>query len=269
MADSTDLFVVGTGMVGYQQLTNECEQALDLSEHIFLLHPLPEVREYFRERWGPVDNLATEYEQGLARLDRYERMADRVLNSSQEADRPVVLTVYGHPQVGVTPTRIIIDCADERGVSVDVLPGVSSIDCLYTDLSIDPFQGLQLFEATDLLIHEYRLNNEVPALIFQIGLIESYLYDRRKSAPERFTAIREYLEEFYPPSHELCLASTATLPLADSDLHWFELGNFESMASDIDFTHTLYIPRVSDPPIRNKTLQQKAHSSGHLDHITK
>jgi hypothetical protein len=125
-----------------------------------------------------------------------------------------------------------------------------------------------MYEATEMLIHELELNLEVPALIFQIGLVESRLYDGRSSDPERFAGIKRYLERFYPSDHELCLVRTATLPFANSELQWFELSEIERLSEVVDIDHTLFVPPAADPPVRNEALEARASSREHLDRVT-
>lgn len=268
--DPTDVYVVGTGMVGYRQLTKEAEAVLEKAERIYTVHHQELVREYFREEYpGTVIDLTGEYSKTETRDVTYERMARAVLDGAEEADDPVAFALYGHPTVFVSPSRWVIEEAPERGLEVETLPGVSSMDCLYADLPFDPARnGVQMFEATDLLVREWELNPEVPAMIWQIGTVESTYYPHRKSAPERFSRFREYLQQFYPDDHTVYVLQTAIHPIGKSKQIEFTLEEFESMHEEINPVQTLFVPPVRERPVQNEQLLEQIASQEHVENIT-
>jgi uncharacterized protein YabN with tetrapyrrole methylase and pyrophosphatase domain len=256
-------------MVGCNQLTDEVTVALDRSDRIYLLHPHDIVAEALSDRFGTVVRLGSEYEEGQPRSAAYDRIVDRVVDAAADADSPVALATYGHPTVGVTPTNDVVQRAEGAGVDVDVRPGVSSLDAMYVDLGLNPFEtGLQMFEVNDLLLRELSLNPSVPAFLFQVGTVGSRLYTARPNAPERFTRLRRYLERFYPSDHEVSLVRAATLPFESGAIESFELSAFESMADAVHPSHTLYVPPArSDGPV-NEAYLESLHSRDRLDEIT-
>jgi len=265
-----DIYVVGTGMVGYRQLTREAEAALENAETIFLVHYQTVVEEYLQELGGDVVNLTSEYKKGADRKQTYQRMADSVIEEAKTSDSPVAFALYGHPSVFVSPSRWIIDKAPEEGLTVDARPGISSMDCLYTDINLDPAaNGIQMYEATDVLVREYELTPDVPAMIWQIGSVETRLYqDHNDHDPERFTRIREYLQQFYPDDHTAMLLQTATYPFTESTQLEFTLDEFESMADQVNALQTLYLPPVRTRPPQNEEMATKSLSEEHLESIT-
>jgi uncharacterized protein YabN with tetrapyrrole methylase and pyrophosphatase domain len=265
-----DVYVAGTGMVGYRQVTPEVDAALRDATTIFVVHPQDLVVEHFRSGYGAdVVDLASEYEEGEVRSDAYRNMAERVLDAA-EADAPVALAVYGHPTVFVSPASLIRERAPDRELAVEMLPGISSMDCIYTDFGIDPGEtGIQMFEATDLLLREFDLNPEVPAMIWQVGSVETVLHSTTDSAPGRFTRLREHLQQYYPDDHEVSLLRAATYPITEPERLSFSLSEFESMHDLVDPAHTLFVPRVREPPVRNAELERQMTSREHLHSITR
>jgi len=264
-----DVYIIGTGMVGYRQLTDECRELMKRAERIYLLHPLPEVKRHIANKYQEPVDLTEQYEQGQERARAYKSMAETVLDSASEADGPVVMAVYGHPTVGVTPTGIVRRRGDKCGISVSVFPGISSLDCLYTELGVNPLdRGLQVFEATDLLVYQIDLDTAMPAFVMQVGLVGTHLYDNRESAPERFVPLREYLQTHYPDDHVVYFVRTATIPLADTERIPVRVDEFESVADRVDKTHTLYIPPAQERS-PDERLASKARSPEHLDRITR
>ncbi|MFB6173943.1 MAG: SAM-dependent methyltransferase [Halobacteriales archaeon] len=265
-----DIYVVGTGMVGYRQLTREAEAALRKSERVYLVHYQTLVREYIEDELGTeVVALTEEYTVGENRANTYERMADRVLEGAAAADGPVSFALYGHPMVFVSPARWVREDGRERGFEVKVVPGVSSMDCLYADIGLDPAEhGLQMFEATDLLVREFELNPRVPAMVWQIGTVGTVLYSGADSSPERFTPLREYLQRFYPEDHTAYLLRTATYPITESEQIAFDLDEFEAIHDRVNAVQTLYLPPVEDKGVANEAMLDRLTSEEHLETIT-
>lgn len=264
-----DVYVLGTGMVGYRQLTKECEQALNRVGQAYMLHPLPEVREFVHDRCETVVDLTEEYESGLERAQSYDRMARRVVGGATDADDPVALVVYGHPTVGVTPTGLVRTEGAKREIEVRVLPGVSSLDALYADFSINPLdRGLQVYEATDLLVYNIELDPATPALLMQIGLTGTRLYDERDSTPRRFAALESHLTQWYPPDHAAELVRAASLPFANSERTSVRVNDIGSIADQIDDSHTLWIPPAHGRTVQNEEIAANAYSEAYLDSVT-
>ncbi|PSP51025.1 hypothetical protein BRC60_03980 [Halobacteriales archaeon QH_1_68_42] len=244
---ATDIYVVGTGIVGYRQLTSEATAALERSGSIHLLHTQEIVYEHFEAEYdADLIDLRDGYQENEIREDIYERMAGRILSEAEEATEPVAFALYGHPLVYVSPAKLILEEAPARDLTVDVRPGVSAMDCLYTDLNLDPARkGIQMYEATDLLLREYDLNNYVPLMIWQIDL-----------------------KEYYPTDHTVVLCRTSTTPLAESERIEYELDNLEAIHETVTPTHTLYVPPARERQIQRPELREAVRSTGHLEGIT-
>lgn len=257
-------------MVGYRQLTREAEAALEKSERAYLVHYQTLVKEYLEDDLGcEVIDLTAEYSPEENRAEAYERMAEEVFTGAEEVDGPVSFALYGHPMVFVSPARWVFRDAEERGFEAKVIPGISSMDAIYADIGLDPAaNGIQMFEATDLLVREFDLNPDIPAMIWQIGSVETALHTVSESTGDRFTNIREYLQQFYPDDHTAYLLQTATYPVGESKQIEFTLDEFEDMSDQINFIQTLYLPAVRERPPQNEELLERLTSSDHLEVIT-
>lgn len=269
--DPIDIYVVGLGMVAIRQMTNEAEAAIDNSERVYAVDYKTDLLErYVSDRVDGFVDLTNEYTEGENRAKAYERMAQEVIDGAKECDGPVTFALYGHPLVFVTPSRWIIEHAPEEGLEVEVQPGISSMDCIYCDLNLDPSEnGIQMFEATDLLVREFELNPYVPAMIWQIGTVESLQYSKDiERDPGQFTRLKEYLTQYYPPDHEVSIVQTSTYPITDSKVLEFEIQEFESMADEINPIQTLYVPPVERKPIQNQELKAEMESADNLEFIS-
>jgi len=268
---STKIYIVGTGIVGYSQISKEVENTIERSDIVLSLNHQDTALDYVSELADTVD-LTAEYNENEERKATYKRVANRVL---EEAEKPenerITFATYGHPMYFVDPARIIIHDAPED-IEVEVLPGISAIDCLYTDIGLDPAKnGLQIFEATDVLVREFELNPAVPAFLLQIGSIETSLYSTETSKPERFTRIKNHLLNFYSEDHRIYLLKTSVYPFSDSEQFAFRIDEFdnEQVSNQIDNTHTLYIPPLEQKSVQNEGLLQQLTSTEHLNEITK
>jgi precorrin-3B methylase len=265
-----DIYVVGLGIVGTRQLTKEVDFVLRKSERVFLLFYQKVLHDYIQKQLGvPVTDLHEEYTEGGDRLETYHKMAKRVIDAGRTASRPVTLGVYGHPTVFVTPTRIIQDEASQCGLRVKVLPGLSSIDCIFAEIGFDPGTGIHMYEATDFLLRRFRPDPAVPLFLWQIGALETGLYTARPSRPERFTRLREYLQRFYPEDHIVYLLRTATYPFTRSEQHAFYLRDFEKQYARVDPIHTLYVPPAREQPLQDPELSEQVRSKDHLERIVR
>lgn len=267
-----DIYVVGTGMVGYNQLTRETMSALEESERVYFAGTQDAVMAHFEAEYDTeVVDLRDEYTEGGSRLDTYERMAELVMEGAEELDAPVTFALYGHPMVFVSPSKFVLDEAPDRGLAVEVQPGISAMDCIYADVNFDPARnGVQMFEASDLLLREWELNPEVPTMIWQVGAVETAMYVKDWSEPERFTRFREYLQQFYPDDHEVRLLQTATYPLAESQQVTVPLDEFETKHELIDRgMYILYVPPVEKREFRNEELLEKFESREHVETLTR
>jgi precorrin-3B methylase len=264
-----DIYIVGLGIVGTRQITKEVDYILKKSDHVFLLFTQNTMHDYITNEIGTeVTDLHEEYEEGSDRFDTYRRMADRVLNNAKNTNKSITHAPYGHPSIFVSPTRLIQEEGPKHGLRVKVVPGISAIDCIFAEIGLDPgTNGVQMYEASDFLLRKFEPNPYVPLFLWQIGAIETGLYSMKKSKPERFSRIRQYLESFYPKSHILYLLRTATYPFTNSEQHGFQLKNFEKQHYKIDPVHTLYIPPVDTKEVADKDLANNMVSKAHLNKI--
>ncbi|MFB6252580.1 MAG: SAM-dependent methyltransferase [Halobellus sp.] len=267
--DATDVYRVGTGMVGTQQLTREAWTALEHSTAVYVQNPSDLVIEYFRDQLdGDVHSVETLYREGEARIEIYDRIADTVVEAAAGSDAPIALAVYGHPSVGSSAGSLLAQKAAEREMTIETIPGVSSLGTLLVDLGIDPLDGLQLHEATNLLIHEYEIDEHVPLLLYQVGVVETRLQTSKESDLERFERLRTHLEGYYGPDHEVVFARSATQPFGEPNLRRVELGSIASVADTVTTLDSLYVPPVGSKPPANESLLEAVTSEDHLNRIT-
>lgn len=265
-----DIHILGLGILNIDHITRETERLIsEVNEVLYvdtglatgpwLEERCPHVTPLFAESYAPGDN----------RLSAYHHMAARVVDAAL-ARAPVAFAMQGHPLVGVTAPRLIRLLAGALELSVSVHPGISALDCLLAELELDPVSsGIQMVEATDLLLRRRPLDPTMPLLIWQIGAIESVLYSRRISRPERFERIRSFLLRTYPATHRVSAFFVSPHPLVPTERIDFALGEFGNVAERLHPGHTLYVPPSAVRPIVDHALLSEITSAAHLSRITR
>ena len=184
-----DIYIVGLGVLNVDQLTREVERVIRRSNEVLYVDTGVATRAHLASLCPRVTSLfESSYEESSHRLNAYHHMAARVLDAALDHP-PVTFAIHGHPIVGVYAPFLIRDMAGLLNLEVQVLPGISAMDCLFAELMVDPcVTGMQMYEATDLLLRRRPLQPDVPALIWQIGCVETTLHTMRVSNPEALRA---------------------------------------------------------------------------------
>jgi len=224
LAAAPDIWIAGLGVVTAVQVTGEVEQAIRGSREVLYLDTGVATREYLAGLCPRVTSLYEgNYVEEGQRASGYERMAGRVLEAAADHG-PVAFVIHGHPLIAVQAPFLVMERARAMGLRVRVLPGVSAIDTVLADLRLDPVvHGFQMYEATDLLLRRRPLQADVPALIWQIGPVETCLHSLRVSRPERFARLVAHLSLYYPPRHEVVAIYCSPHPLVAPTLLRFAL----------------------------------------------
>ena len=248
-----DIGIVGTGIVGTHQLTREAEEVIRRCKRTFVIYSGYGITEYLATLCPEVTELGTLYEPGKDRLPTYRKMAAQVV-SAAVADPPVCLATYGHPWVYCYPTALITRAAPFLGLHVEVFPGVSSFDTLLVDLGVDIASGIQMYEATDLLLRRRPIQSDVACIIWQPTVVGDPTYRPEPHTAEQFKPLQEYLLGFYPPEHEAMIGTTKTYPLTRSVVQRLQLGNLAVELERAPPVGTLYIPPLTERPVENAEL---------------
>ncbi len=264
-----DIWIVGLGVQTATQVTGEVEQAIRASREVLYVDTGVATRSFLSELCPRVTALYdASYREEHSRTGAYEHMAEQVIEAAIDHP-PVTFALHGHPLVAAQPPFRLMELARARGLRVRVLPGVSAIDTIMADLRLDPVvHGIQMYEATDLLLRRRPLQPDVPALIWQIGPLETCLHTMRVSRPKRFDRFIAHLRLFYPPSHEVVAIYCSPHVLMPPAILRFALEDMGSKAPEIHSGFSLYIPPVSARPIHDHDLLEKLYSIDHLRSIT-
>ena len=252
-----DIAIVGLGIVGVHQITREVEEIIRRCRHTFAVDSGFGVESYLRSICAEVTSLLPLYEKGKSRLPTYRRMAAEVVNAAISKP-PVCFASYGHPLVYCYPATLIQRAAKLLDLRVEIFPGISALDTLLVDLGIDfAADGLQIYEATDLLLRRRPLQNDVPCVLWQADAFGDPTHTTDRRAAEQFQRLQDYLLEFYRPEHPITLVVSKTFPLLQSLVETYRLGALAAELERGPQAGTLYIPPLGRRSIEDHQLFEK------------
>jgi len=244
-----DIAVVGLGVTGVHQLTREAEATLRRCHQVLLVDPSYGVEDHLRSLGPEVTSLLSLYEAGKSRLTTYRRMAAATVAAALE-EPPVAFATYGHPWLFCYPTTLIRRAASLLGLHVEVLAGVSSIDTLMVDLGYDfSTDGLQMYDATDLLLRRRPLQDDVACVLLQITSLADPTFRPGPAPTEHFQTLQDYLLEYYPPEHPVLSVFSRTHPALRSVVRVHRLEELADALADNSQSGTLFIPPVRRRPV--------------------
>jgi tetrapyrrole methylase family protein/MazG family protein len=167
------------------------------------------------------------YEEAEDFLQVYDAIAAELLRLGERPEG-VIYAVPGHPLVGEATVRQVLSRAEEAGLAVRVIGGLSFVEPTLTALRIDALAGLQVCDAVELAArHHPLLSPDLPALVGQ-------LYSRALAADVKLTLMNQY-----PDDHEVVLVHAAGTPEQRVvRLPLYELDRQEEIAH----LTTLYVP---------------------------
>jgi len=232
------LTVVGSGIAPVRHATHEACFHITRADKVFFLVVDPVTRGWI-ERLNPrAESLAVHLVPGKDRQQSFAEMVESIVAAVHQGSR-VCAVFYGHPGVFVQPSHMAIHRLRAEGYEAVMLPGVSTEDCLVSDLAIDMSQsGYQCFEASNFLVYGKQPDVTAALILWQVGVIGQV-----KCGVGREDGLRiltERLLRFYPPEHQVTVYEAAKLPICDPVMPVIavrELADYK-----IGTVATLYVP---------------------------
>jgi precorrin-3B methylase len=187
-----------------------------------------------------VRSLQPFYRDGKSRLKTYREMVEAILVEVRAGKR-VCAVFYGHPGVFAQPPHKAIEQARREGFAAHMEPGISSEDCLYADVGIDPGTcGCQHYEATQFMLYQRVIDPSAWLILWQIGLAGDRSKKRFATSAEYRQVLVDLLTRDYPPNHEVIIYRAATLPIQTPRIERMALSALPQ--ASVDMPDTLVIP---------------------------
>jgi len=244
------LVVVGTGIRTVGHLTMEAVAWIKQSDRVLYVVGDP-VAEAMLKELNPVgaESMTKMYADGKPRIDTYNEMVEYTLGCVR-AGLMTCMACYGHPGVFVYPSHESIRRARAEGFSARMLPGISSEDCLFADLGIDPgIYGCQSYEATDFLLNSRAIDPSSSVVLWQIGVLGDATFKPYSYDLSAMPLLVERLLSIYPSSHPMYLYEAAVFHGCEPVIR--QITAVELTYGPLSAGYTLYIPpaypRTADP----------------------
>jgi uncharacterized protein YabN with tetrapyrrole methylase and pyrophosphatase domain len=234
------LIVVGTGIRAVGQITLEADGAIREADKVYYVVADPLTANRIRELNGNAEDLYRLYGDNKPRIKTYNEMTDQVV-ATVRSGLKVCFAFYGHPGIFVNSSHRAISILRSEGYSAEMLPGISSIDCLIADLGIDPSRsGLQMFDATDVLLRNRKLDTTCGVVLWQIGCVGDGGFRFQGYDCRHFPRLVEYLKNFYGPDHNMVLYVAAQYSIVSASIEVIALQELDK--AKVTGISTLFIP---------------------------
>ena len=144
------LFIVGLGPGSPDTITVGVLEKMKRADKVFLRTEKHPIVSYLKEQEIIFETFDKIYEKSMTFEEVYEDIAREIIDIARKY-RNVVYAVPGHPHVAEKSVEYILNfCKDCADISVEVIPAVSFIDAIISDLKIDPIYGLKIIDALSL-----------------------------------------------------------------------------------------------------------------------
>jgi uncharacterized protein YabN with tetrapyrrole methylase and pyrophosphatase domain len=236
------LVLVGSGIKFVSHLTTEAKAYIKESPKVLYLVNDPLMQLWIQKNNANAESLDSLYIKYPLRLQCYRAITEYILAFVRKRQH-VCVVLYGHPTVFAQPGLAAIQQAKKEGFYTKVLPGISTEDCLFADLLIDPgSKGCQSYEATEFLLCQPTIELSSHLILWQVGVIGLLGHAQGKSHENKkgVTCLMEYLLSYYPKEHIVYFYEAAQYPYQEPKINQLALGEIAS--SSISRLTTLYIP---------------------------
>jgi len=226
------LALVGMGMTLGSHLTPISRSHIEQADVVFAALSDNLVEEWLKRMNPDVRSLQGNYAEGKSRMLTYREWLEMIM-AEVRVGKSVCAVFYGHPGIFAWTPHKAIEAARAEGFEAHMEAGVSSEDCLYADLGIDPGRyGCQHFEASQLMLFDHRIDNASYLVLWQVALAGDTTLGRLGgTGPEYRQLLVDRLAQDYPLEHEVIVYRCATLAIeapriervALRDLPWVKM----------------------------------------------
>lgn len=220
--------VIGLGPGDFGLMTIECWELMKEAKTLLFRTAIHPTVEKIKEKGVKFDSYDSFYEKAESFEVLYEAIA-RDLVERALAGEEIVYAVPGSPMVAEKTVVLLRQFADEAGVELDIRPGMSFAEIMYTKLEIDPIDGVTIIDAEDF--------EKMPA-DNPTGLIITQVYNLPIASDLKLA-----LMDVFPDEYEVVYVHKLGMP----DERMVKIPLYElDRQPDIDYLTSLYVPAKRD-----------------------
>lgn len=238
------LACVGIGITLGSHISPLARSHIEKAEVVFTAVSDGIVELWLKEMNPDVRSLQPYYAEGKPRPQTYREMVEAMMTEVRAGKR-VCGVFYGHPGVFAWAPHRAIKVAREEGYAAHMEPGISSEDCLYADLGIDPGKvGCQHFDTTQFMLFRRNVDPSAWLILWQVGLAGEQTGRRFATGPAYRQVLVDVLLRNYPLDHEVTVYRAVTLPIHAPRMDRLALSQLPKI--DLSMSDTLVIPPARD-----------------------
>jgi uncharacterized protein YabN with tetrapyrrole methylase and pyrophosphatase domain len=230
-------------------MTLEVQSVIQKSDCVVYLVNDPAMKQWIID--NSVKNISLDpiYFKFIDRKQAYDAIGNEIIKITKE-NKNTCFVLYGHPFFLTTSSAQIVKIIEESqlGIDIKILPGISSLDCLFCDLRIDPgLCGIQAYESTEFINKNYKVNSDSHFVLWQIGVVGIKTIIHNESElnyqPQRKQAIckiKKKLLHWYAEDHPVILYTASMYPTISFERVDITISQLDAIA--INRLSTAYIP---------------------------
>ncbi|WP_298624410.1 SAM-dependent methyltransferase [uncultured Legionella sp.] len=233
------LIIIGSGIKSLAHLTQEVLVIIKQSEKVLYLLNEPYLKEWIERESKISESLEPIYFAQEKRIDNYKAITNYIVEEYKKHSSLCFIS-YGHPTIYDMPAITAAREINEQGGNAIILPAISSMDCLFADLVIDPSDsGCYSADATDFLIYSRPFDPRSHLILLQVGAIATY----NQETTHHVHVLRDYLLKYYEKEHRVCYYEAALYPQQKPRMDFFPLSMMAEQP--VNGLTTLYIPPIN------------------------
>lgn len=234
------LACVGIGITLGSHISPLARSHIEKADVVFMAVSDGIVELWLKEMHADVRSLQGLYAEGKRRMQTYRDMVATIL-AEVRAGKRVCAVFYGHPGVFAWAPHRAIKVARDEGFRAHMEPGISSEDCLYADLGIDPGAvGCQHFDTTQFMLFRRNVDAGAWLILWQVGLAGEQSGRRFATGAAHRQVLLDVLARDYPADHEVIVYRAATLPMQSPRMERLPLSALAQ--ADLTMSDTLAVP---------------------------
>ena len=221
--------VIGLGPGDFGLITLESWEKLQKAEHLYFRTEKHPTVPFIKERGVSFSSYDSFYEGAESFEALYEAIAKDLVKKAKKEN--LVYAVPGSPMVAEKTVVLLREYAKTANIPLEIIPGMSFVEVLYSKLGIDPIDGMTIIDAEDF----DRLPVDMPT-----GLVITQVYNDRIASDTKLS-----LMEVFPDDYPVVYIHK--LGMADESIRTIKLYELDRQA-DIDYLTSLYVPAYRRQP---------------------
>lgn len=238
------LIVCGSGIKSISHFTEETKYIIKNSDKVLYLVNEQNLKSWIQRESKEAESLEDLYFSSDKRIDAYRKITNYIVSEYNKGKMLCVL-FYGHPTVFAESALNAVKIIKALNGNATILPGISTLDCLFSDLEIDPGnKGCFTIDATELLLYERDIDINAHVILWQVANIGMHNINQTS----KMQVLSEYLAKFYHHDHIAYLYEAAQIPMQKPRIEKITLKDL--VDSKINSTTTLYITPANQKKLK-------------------